>query len=191
MFCFKKHQNFQHFMVDIGPHLNISWLIFPSPLLLKAPELIMYACFDFIHLPHTESTQSETPCPLSQHGVRSTSTESTRIETPHQLSQWRRHQHLWKFHQSTLTQLTWSLTPVDSADVESHMALTQLTRNETRHQLSHCRMLKNLNTSGNSSTKSKTPKSLIIWPIYVWSVLNQNKKSHACVPLKGLWHKIF
>ncbi len=59
---------------------------------------------------------------------------------------------------------------VDSVDVESHLVLTQLMGNETLHQLSHCRMVKNLNKSANSRTKSKTHKSLIIWPIYVWSV---------------------
>jgi hypothetical protein len=30
----------------------------------------MYACFDLIHLLHTESTQSETPRQLCQCGVR-------------------------------------------------------------------------------------------------------------------------
>jgi hypothetical protein len=60
------------------------------------------------------------------------STESMRSETPRQLSQRRRHQHLRRFHHSTLT--------------------------ETRYQLSHCRMLKNLN---NSSTKSKHSKPLL------------------------------
>jgi hypothetical protein len=68
--------------------------------------------------------------------------------------------------------------------VESHLALTQLTGNETRRQLSHRQMLKNSNKSANSSTKSKTLKSLIIWPMYVCSVQKTGtKKSHASVPL--------
>jgi hypothetical protein len=75
-------------------------------------------------------------------------TESMGSETPRQLSQRRRHQH---YH-------------IDSVDMESHLALTG---NETRHQLSHRRLLKNLNKSANSSTKLKTLKSLIIWPINV------------------------
>jgi hypothetical protein len=45
--------------------------------------------------------------------------------------------------------------------------LTQLTGNEIPHQLSHRQMLINLNMLANSRTKSKTLKSLIIWPISV------------------------
>ncbi len=107
----------------------------------------MYACFGWIHLPLTESTRSQ---------------------TLHQLSQRRRHQHLRRF--IIPRWLSWrgvSLC-VDSVDVESHLVLTQLTRNETPLQLSHCRMLKNLNKSANSSTKSKKFRSLIIWPICIW-----------------------
>jgi hypothetical protein len=137
-----------------------------------------------ISLLHTESTPSETPCQLSQCRVRlhvnwvnpewdSTSTESTQ-KAP------------------TFTKI--SSFRVDSVDVESHSALTQSTwsltwrwlswrGNETRRQQSHCQMLKNLNKSANSSTKSKTLKSLIIWPMYVWSVQKTGtKKSHARVP---------
>jgi hypothetical protein len=51
---------------------------------------------------------------------------------------------------------------IDSVDVESHLALTQLSKNETPRQLNHRRMLKNLNKSMNSRTKSKTLRSLII-----------------------------
>jgi hypothetical protein len=54
-----------------------------------------------------------------------------------------------------------------SAHMESHLALTQLTGNETRRQLSHRQMFKNSNKSANSSTKSETLKSRIIWPMYV------------------------
>jgi hypothetical protein len=67
---------------------------------------------------------------------------------------------------------------VDSVDVETHLVLTQLMRNETPCQLSHRWMLKNLNKSANSRTKSKKFGSLIIWPIQwaqkVWRVWSQN-----------------
>ncbi len=117
---------------------------------------------------------SETPRQLSQSGVRIhvnwVNPEGTNIYEDFIIPRW----------------LSWcgvSLR-IDSVDVESHLALTQLTGNETRRQLSHRRMLKNLNKSANSSTKSKTPKSLIIWPIYVWSVQKtRTRKSHASVPL--------
>ncbi len=68
-----------------------------------------------------------------------------------------------KIHHSALTQLKWSLIRVDSVNMESHLALTQLTGNETRRQLSHHRILK----LAVASTKSKTLKSLIIWPMDV------------------------
>jgi hypothetical protein len=78
----------------------------------------------------------------------------------------------WDFTSTESTQKTATFTKilsfrVDSVDVESHLALTQLTRNEIPRQLSHRRMLKNSNNSANSRTKSKTFKSLIIWPISV------------------------
>ncbi len=140
----------------------------------------MYACFGIISLPHTESTRSKTPRQLSQHGVRlhvnwvnaewdSTSTESTqKAPTFTKISSFRVDSVDVESH-SALTQSTWSL-----------LALTQLTGSETRRQLSHRQMLKNLNKSANSSTKSKTLKSLIIWPMYVWSVQKTGtNKSHA------------
>ncbi len=107
--------------------------------------------------PSTESTRSETPRQPSQRGVRLhvnwVNAEDSNIYedfiTPRWLS-WR-----------------WVSLRVDSVDVESHLALTQLTRNEIPRQLSHRRMLKNSNNSANSTTKSKTFKSLIIWPISV------------------------
>jgi hypothetical protein len=43
-FCFKLHKIFKHFLVANGPHLNISWLICLNPILLKVPELVIYAC---------------------------------------------------------------------------------------------------------------------------------------------------
>jgi hypothetical protein len=107
-----------------------------------------------------------------------------------------------------LTQSTWSLTPcwlsrpgvalrVDTVDVESHLALTPLTGYETPHQLSHRQMLESSNRSANSRTKSKTLKSLIIWPIYVWSVQNTRINNISCkctrvpVPLRGIVQRIF
>ncbi len=124
--------------------------------------------------PSTESTRSETPRQLSQRGMRLhvnwVNAECTNIHEDFLIPRW----------------LSWrgvSLC-VDSVDVESHLALTQLTGSETRRQLSHRQMLKNSNKSANSSTKSKTLKSLIIWPMYVWSVQKTGtKKSHASVPL--------
>ncbi len=124
--------------------------------------------------PSTESTQSETPCQLSQRGVRLhvnwVNAEGTDIDEDFIIPRW----------------LCWRGVShcVDSVDMESHLALTQLMRNETRRQLSHRQMLKNLNKSANSSTKLKTLKSLIIWPMYVWSVQkSRTKKYHASVPL--------
>ncbi len=131
--------------------------MFLNPIPLKAPELVMYACFGLIHLVHTESTQSQTLLQLSQCGMRLyvnwVNAEYTNIQEDFIILRW----------------LSWrgvSLR-VDSVDVEAHLALTQLTRNETSCQLSHCQMLKNLNKSANSRTKSKKFKSLIIWTICV------------------------
>jgi hypothetical protein len=107
--------------------------------------------------PSTESTQSETTRQQSQRGVNLhvnwVNAEDTNIYKDFIILHW----------------LSWrgvSLC-VDSVDVEYHLALTRLTRNEFPRQLSHRRMLKNLNNSANSSTKSKTLKSLIIWPLCV------------------------
>ncbi len=113
---------------------------------------------------------SETQCQLSKRGVRLhvnwVNAEGNNIYEDFIIPRW----------------LSWrgvSLC-IDSVDMESHLALTQLTRNEIWHQMSHCRTFKNLNKSANSNTKSKTLKSLIIWPIYVWSVQKTwTKKSHA------------
>ncbi len=117
----------------------------------------VYACYGLIHLVHTELTQSQTLCQLSQHRMRlhvnwvnaewdSTSTESTQ-NTP------------------TFTKIL--SFRIDSVDVESHLALIQLTRNETSHQLSHRRMLKNLNKSANSRTKWKNLK-VLLFGLYVF-----------------------
>ncbi len=68
IFCIKLHKTYSIFW--LMAQLNISWLIFLNPIFLKAPELVMYACFGLIHLLHTELTRSETPHQLSQRGVR-------------------------------------------------------------------------------------------------------------------------
>jgi hypothetical protein len=89
---------------------------------LKAPELVIYACFGLIHLLYTESMWSETPHQLNQHKVRlnvnrvkaerdSTSTESFHVDSVDMESH------------SELNQYV---------DVESRMALTQLTGTEIR-----------------------------------------------------------
>jgi hypothetical protein len=172
-------------MVDIGlfDHLMVNFSIF-------YPFKGAWACYVWLFWidsssshwvdsewdsPSTESTRSETTHQLSQCGVRLhvnwVNAEGTNIYEDFIIPRW----------------LSWrgvSLR-VDSVDVESHLVLTQLTRNETRCQLSHRRMLKNLNKSANSSTKSKRLKSLFIWSIYVWSVQKtRTRKSHASVPLR-------
>ncbi len=85
--------------------------------------------------PSTESTLSETPHQLSQHGVRLhinwVNTEGTNIYEDFIIPRW-------------LSWLGVSLH-VDSVDMKSHLALTQLAGNETTHQLSHHQMLKNSN----------------------------------------------
>jgi hypothetical protein len=116
IFCFKLHKLLA-FSGWYWPVLNISWLIFLNPIPLESQELVMYACFGLIRLPHTESTRSETFRQLSQHWVRlhvkwvnvewdSTSTESTQ-KAP------------------TFTHI--SSFCVDSVDMVSHSPLTQLT----------------------------------------------------------------
>ncbi len=140
----------------------------------------MYAYFGLILLLHTGSTQSETPRQLSQRWVRLhvnwVNTEGTNIYEDFIIPHW----------------LSWCGVSlhIDSVNMESHLMLTQLTGNETRGQLSHHRILKNLNKLTNSSTKSKTLKSLIIWPIYVWSVQKiVTIKSPASVPLNTVGAK--
>jgi hypothetical protein len=173
--------------------LSIFWLILApfehfiksSP--FKAPELVMYACFGLIHLPHTELMQSETPRQLSQRRVRlhinwfhakwdSTSTESTQKA-------------------QTFTMI--SLLRVDSVDVESHLALTQSIISLTLRWLSWWGMRLRINWVTAECLKIK-----ISWriqeqnrkhskPYYlayiqcVWLVQKTRiKKSHASVPLR-------
>ncbi len=99
------------------PLNNISWLFFLNPIPLKEPELTMYACFGLIHLPHTESTWSETSCQLSQCGVRlliswvNAEWDSKSTETAQKAP--------------TFTKI--SSFCVDPVDVESHSVLTQST----------------------------------------------------------------
>jgi hypothetical protein len=54
--------------------------------------MVMYSCYDFVHLAHAVST------------------ESTWRETLRQLSQYGMSQFLRRFHHSTLIQLTWRLS---------------------------------------------------------------------------------
>jgi hypothetical protein len=120
-FCFKLHQTFSIFWLMLAPfdHFMVN---FSKSYPFKGARAGYVCLFCLIHLPHTESMWSETLRQLRQRGVSlsvnwgnaewdSMSTESTLNETPYQLSQLRRHQHLWRFHYSVLTQLTWSLTP--------------------------------------------------------------------------------
>ncbi len=125
--------------------------------------------------PSTESTWSETTCQLSQGGVRVrvnlVKAEGKNIYEDFIIPRWLRWRRV-SLH-------------IDSVNVESHLTLTQLMGNETPRQLSHRWMLKNLNKWANSRIKSKTLKSLIIWPICVWSVQKtRKKKSHASVLLR-------
>ncbi len=117
--------------------------------------------------PSTESTQSETPCQLSQCRMRLcvnwVNTEGTNIYEDFIISRW--------FSQrgvSLRVQLTWSLT--------WHWL--------NWRRMSHCQMLKYSNKSANSRTKLKTFKSLIFRSIYVYILSVQKtrtKKSHASV----------
>jgi hypothetical protein len=82
----------------------------------------MYACFDLIHISHTESTWSETFRQLSQRWMRLrvnwVNAEGTNIYEDLIILRW----------------LSWrgGSLHVDSIDVESHLALTLLTGNETQ-----------------------------------------------------------
>jgi hypothetical protein len=86
-------------------------------------ETVMYACFGLIHLPHNESTRSETPHQLSQCKLRPMSTESTGV---------RLHVN-WVNTEGTIIYENF-IIPIDSVDVESHSALTQLTCSLTSWQ---------------------------------------------------------
>jgi hypothetical protein len=138
-------------------HLNISSLIFPNPIPLKVPELVMYACFWLDSSP-SHWVDTESLHQLSWRGVRLHANWVNAEDN----------QHLRRFNHSALTQWRGVSICIDSVDVESHLALAQLMRNETLRQVSHRRMLTNLNKSANSRTKSKKFRSLIIWPICVW-----------------------
>ncbi len=119
--------------------------------------------------PSTESRWSETPCQLSQCGVRLhgnwVNAEDTNIYKDFIIPRW------LSWHGVSLC--------VDSVDVESHLASTQLMRNETPRQLSYRRMFKNSNKSANSWTKSKTFKSHIIWPtVYVFDKCKKREQKN-------------
>ncbi len=118
IFSLKLHKTFGIFLVILVPFEHFMVHFYKSYRIpLKVLELVMYACFGLIHLPHTESMRSETPRQLSRCRVRlhdnwvnavwdSTSTESTQ-KAP------------------TFTKI-WSFR-VNSVDVESHSTLTQST----------------------------------------------------------------
>ncbi len=99
------------------------------------PTTCYYRVLYLLEMSTTESMRSETPCQLSQRGVRPhvnwVNTENTNIYEYFIIPRW----------------LSWrgvSLR-VDSVDLESYSALTQLTRNEIPRQLSHRLILQNLN----------------------------------------------
>ncbi len=128
IFCFKLSKKYYGiFWWIYWTNLNISGLRFsnfvyfmPLEFIQKCwdgygPEMVMDACIDSLHLPHTESTQSDTPCQLSQCLVRlyvdwvnaewdSTPTESMR-------------------NAQLFTRI--SLLRDDPVDVEYHSALTR------------------------------------------------------------------
>jgi hypothetical protein len=161
-------------------------VIFLNTIPLKVPELVMYACFDLIHLPHWVDSEWDSP-----------STELTRSDTPHQLSQCRVRLHVnWVNTEGTNIYEDFIIPQwhswhgvslcIDSVNMESHLALSQLMGNETPHQQSHRQMLKDKNMLANSWTKSKTLKSFIIGLQYICliSAKKQNKKLNASVPLR-------
>ncbi len=127
----------------------------------------------------------------------SLSTESTRNVTPHQLSQRTRHQHLWRFYHSGLTQLTWSLTPrwlswrgvllgIDSVNEEWDSASTESPLNVKK-------FLK-IGKFKNKIEKIQKPYSLAYMCLII--AKNENKKISCkctfnllqCVHLPILWH---
>ncbi len=162
-FCFKLYKTVNIFWLILAPFENVIINVSKNPIPLKAPELVMCACFGLIHLLHTESD--------------SASTESTRSETPRKLSQRRRHQHLKRFYHSALTQLTWSLTPhwlkwrgvslgVDSVDGEKDSVSTE-----------SLPTVKNLIKSANLRTKlKKIQKLYYLAYLCLVSAKNENKK---------------
>jgi hypothetical protein len=135
-----------------------------------------YTCFGLIHLHHRESMWGETPCQLSQRGVRLhinqvnwVDAKGTNIYKDFILSRW----FSWggvSFH-------------VYSVDVESHLVLTQLKENKIPRQLSHRKIFKNLNRSANQEKNLKHPKALLFGLYMFDQYKNQNKKSHTNVPL--------
>ncbi len=115
----------------------------------------------------------------------SSSTESTRSETQRQLSPFGVRLHVkWVNAEGaniykdfvTLRWLSWHGVSLHFDQLTWILTWRWLNwRGITPCHLSPCRVLKNLNKSANSRTKSKTFNSLIIWPIYDWSVQKLEK----------------
>ncbi len=111
--------------------VNVEWDSMSTESTQKAQTFTKISSFH-VDSVDVESMRSETPCQLSQRGVRLhvhwVNAESTNIYKDFIIQRW------LSWHGVSLC--------VDSVDVESHLALTQLTGNETAHQLSHRWMLK-------------------------------------------------
>jgi hypothetical protein len=122
--------------------------------------------------PSIESMWNETPCQLSQHGVRLhinwVNAEYANIYEEFIIPRW----------------LSWHGISfrVDSVDVES-LGIDSLMRNETLCQLSHRWMLKNSKKSVNSRTKLKNSVALLFGLHVFDKCKNEDKKFHASVPL--------
>jgi hypothetical protein len=126
----------------------------------------------------------------------STSTETARSETSRQLSQRRKHQHLWSFYHSALTQLMWSLTlrwiswcgvslGVDSVDKEWDSASTESPLNVKKIWI--IRQIQEQNRKNSEA---------LLFGLYVFDMCKKRgkKKSLASVPLRCrsliCWHWI-
>ncbi len=133
----------------------------------------MYYSFGLIHLPHTESesTQSETPCQLSQRGMR--------LHVNWVNAEWESMSKESTQKAPTFTKI--SSYRIDSVDVVSHLASIQLTGNETPCQLSHCRMLK-IWIIWWIQEQNKTPKRFIIWPLLFDQCKKPEQKIGVCSP---------
>ncbi len=149
---------------------------------MKAPELVMYACFGLIHLPHTKSMRSQTLCQLIQCGVRlhvnwvnakrdSMSTDLME-KTP------------------TFTKI--SLFSDDSVDVESDSVLIQLTWSLTWRWLSLRGMIlpvkwvtvecSKIWKSWQIQEQNRTNSEALLYCLYVFDMCKKREqKSHASV----------
>ncbi len=129
-----------------------------------------YVCLFWLDSsPPTESTRSETPCQLSQCGVRLHVNWVNAVDS-----------NIYKdFIIHTLTRLTWSLTlcwlswrsvslSVESVDEEWDSASTESPLN-----------VKNLNKLANSRTKSKTFRNLL-YGLYVFDQCKKREQKISC-----------